>query len=146
MQCGGGLTPPPRKNGYRASGPNVKLEVTIRAALLREGEVGLLSLPARIGPRDDEVSEAWINYHTDFGRDILGDLTRQEEIAVVLCDQRGTGVTLRSLNALRGDFAAFDAVLASMRPWSMAAFDAAREKEYARWPTMAALWEALENV
>ncbi|PSN82317.1 hypothetical protein B9Q03_14365 [Candidatus Marsarchaeota G2 archaeon OSP_D] len=47
-------------------------------------------------------------------------------------------------NSLRDTFREMLERVSSMKPWSMEGFDRARERVYARYPTVAALWDALQ--
>ncbi len=132
-----------------ALGPGPR--VVIRVGLIEQDGVGLVSLLLRLGPeREDgsDVWECWINACAE-GDHALSDLARQKRVVVLLYGDRPGSLlwherAIASPNALRADFRRIAEAVATLRPWGMAQFDAAREAVYSRYSTPQALWEAMD--
>ncbi len=124
------------------AGPRVE----IRTALLVEGDVALIPLFVRLGASHEKVYETWLNAHqTGGGMQFLADLATQPRIAVILYGDRGRERAIQSPNLLRDSFAEILARVGPLPAWTMAEFDAARERLYTRYPSPGALWQGLER-
>lgn len=125
-----------------------------RAALMVESGVGLVPIIVRLGRSQqqeflDEYYEAWFNVHQGEpggGLVYLDDLIRQSRLSVILFCDRGRQRAIGAANLLGETFAEMKRQLAVLPAWSMQTFDAARERVYARLPTVEALWDHLESV
>ncbi len=125
-------------------GPGPRVE--IRAALLDEGGVALIPLFVRLGASHEKVYETWLNVHqTGGGMQFLKDLASQPRIAVILYGDCGRERAIQSPNLLRETFAQLMFEVVRLPPWTMAEFDAARGRVYARHPSPGALWQGLER-
>jgi len=115
-------------------------------ALIVEGDVALIPVLMRTGPGEEEVYESWFNYYAPGpGTDGLPLLAEQGRLPVVFVGDSGRRERALAVpNSLRDTFREMLERVSSMKPWSMEGFDRARERVYARYPTVAALWDALQ--
>lgn len=136
---------------FKALGPSPA--VSFRAGLIVRDAVGLIPILVRVGPEEPErVYETWLNVHQggpDGGKRYLEDLATQDRLVVLLFGDQGRKErALRVSNQLM-DFArkALEegGGLATLPPWPMDAFDAARQGVYERYPTVWELWKALDQ-
>jgi len=115
--------------------------IEIRASLIREADVYLIPLLTCI---EGELYETWINYHAEGGRQAVECLAIQDHLTIHLYDDdRHRARSLAIPHHLTEFWREAARLLAPSPPWSMAAFDAARERVYRRYPTVQALWDAL---
>lgn len=70
----------------------------------------------------------------------LDDLARQPRILVVLYGDNGRERTIEFASLLQDTFASMRSRVQELPPWSMQAFDLARERFYLRHPTPQKLW------
>lgn len=123
--------------------------IEVRAGAIEQAGITLIPVLVRIGAvHPESIYESWLNAHQPetAGLAALGDLATQPQLAVHLVGDRGA--IERSLavgNRLQGFAREVLTQLRTQPPWSMAAFDAAREEVYARHPTVHALWLALSS-
>jgi len=115
--------------------------VEVRAGLFREGSVWLLAILLKAA---GELYETWFNYcQPDGGEECLMDWTRQKTLAIIFYGDRGRERAISIRNPLADIARQALPVLRQAEPWGMAEFDAVRERLYARYPTVRALWDAL---
>lgn len=115
----------------------------LHAGTFQEGDVYLIALLIRAGGVEGELYETWINYHqTGGGEQYLEDLAQQEELAIFFYDNVRRRRSIHINNPWREFAQESLAILRKTEPWSMEAFNAAREQLYQDYPTVANLWEA----
>lgn len=115
--------------------------VRIRAGLIVENDVRLLPVLIQVS---GELYESWMNYHAEACPPALGCLALQEQIRLHFFDDRGTCArVIAAPNSLQAFWRDTLRSLAQTPPWSMAAFDAARDRVYAMYPSVPDLWRAL---
>lgn len=124
-------------------GPSPYME--FRAALLVEGEVALIPILVQLNREREAIYETWLNvYQTGGGMVFLQDLASQPRLLIVLYGDRGRERAITGPNVLRESFAEMMVHVSTLRPWSMADFDRARERIYRRYPSPKALWRGLK--
>lgn len=117
--------------------------VHVRAGLIVESGVLLLPVLIKVS---GELYETWMNYHAEVCPPALACLALQEQIALHFFNGRGVRVRVIAVpNHLQTFWRETLRTLAQAPPWSMAAFDAARERIYATYPTIPDLWRALRT-
>lgn len=117
--------------------------IEFRMAVLEERGVLLVPVMIRVGV---ELYECWINHHAEDAKTsrVLGTLAIQERL--VLHCWGDAGARIRSLavsNPHGATWAEAAHRCAAAPPWSMRAFDVARDAVYRRHPTVMQLWSAL---
>jgi hypothetical protein len=123
------------------------VRVHTKTALIEQDGVGLVPLMVQI--EDWEPFETWINYYqsqdgVDFreGRRVFRALTERDVLALAFyTPAEGRRIAVR--NSLAPTMREIARRLQAMSPWTMRAFDAARDKLYARYPTVQDLWDML---
>jgi hypothetical protein len=121
--------------------------VEFRAAAFDEGGVVVLPILLRLGREDPgSVYETCMNAYQIEGENVyLQDLARQNHIRIHLFDDAGQLVhSLMAPNGLQELAIAVLARRADYQPSTTAAFEYARERLYANYADMQALWQALE--
>ena len=73
----------------------------------------------------------------------LDDLARQPRILVVLYGDNGSERTIAATSLLQSSFREMRVRVRELPPWSMQAFDLARERFYLRHPTPQKLWREM---
>jgi len=122
--------------------------IEFRAGLCGRDGVMLIPVLVRVGPETQEnIYETWINaYQNGDGLKYLMDLSLQDRIVVHF---HGDNCRLeRSLvvsNQLREFITKVIGLVKEAAPWSMSAFDSAREKLYMKYPDVLSLYDALNN-
>jgi hypothetical protein len=115
--------------------------VHVRAGLIVDG--GVLVLPVLIEV-SGELYETWMNYHAEVCPPALACLALQEHIRLHFFDDLGARARVIGLpNHLQAFWRDALRTLAQSQPWPLAAFDAARGRLYAMYPSVPALWHAL---
>lgn len=88
--------------------------------------------------------ETWWNYHRDDGGDkYFDDMIRQSMIPILVYDNHTQRRSILVRNSLAPSFKKYKGKILAATPWAMAEFDNERERIYARYPNVTALWEAL---
>jgi hypothetical protein len=121
--------------------------VEFRAGAFDEGGVVVLPILLRLGPEEPGyVYDTWMNAYQIEGENVyLQDLARQDHICIHLCDEPGRQVhTLTVPNCLCELALAVLMRQADYQPSTPAAFEYARERFYANYTDVRALWHALE--
>lgn len=117
--------------------------IHVRAGLIVESGVLLLPVLIKVS---GELYETWMNYHAEVCPPALACLAIQEQIGLHFFDDRGVRARAIAVpNQLQAFWRDTLRTLAQAPPWSMAAFDAARERVYATYPTVRDLWHALRQ-
>lgn len=118
-------------------------QVILRAGQIEQDNVLLVAVLLRIG---GAYYETWWNYHqTSGGAQYFEDMATQERIALVFfTPERTRQIAIR--NSLAPFFASVGRAAAALPAWTMRDFDAARDKIYARFPTVTKLWNHLERI
>ncbi len=115
--------------------------VHVRAGLIVDG--GILLLPVLIQV-SGELYETWMNYHAEVCPPALACLALQEQIGLHFFDDRGARARVIGVpNHLQTFWRDALRTLAQSQPWPLAAFDAARVRVYAMYPSVPDLWRAL---
>ncbi len=120
------------------------VQVELRTGLFADQGVMLVAVIFRI---EGEYYETWWNYHQTggVGPQHFSDMTTQARIPILFF----TPEMARSI-AIQNSLAPFfdDAAkrIQRMPAWSMQDFEAARERVYARFPTVTKLWNALRRI
>jgi hypothetical protein len=106
---------------------------------------GVLLLPVLIQV-SGELYETWMNYHAEVCPPALACLALQEQIVLHFFDDRGMSARVIAVpNQLQAFWRGTLRTLAQTSPWSPAAFDAARDRVYAIYPTVPDLLRALNR-
>jgi hypothetical protein len=117
--------------------------VHVRAGLIVESGVLLLPVLIKVS---GELYETWMNYHAEVCPPALACLALQEQIGLHFFDDRGVRARVIAVpNQLQAFWQDTLRTLAQSPPWSMEAFDAARGRVYATYPTVLKLWHALRR-
>jgi hypothetical protein len=117
--------------------------VHVRAGLIVESGVLLLPVLIKVS---GELYETWMNYHAEVCPPALACLALQEQIGLHFFDDRSVRARVIAVpNQLQAFWRDTLRTLAQAPPWSMAAFDAARDRVYASYPTVPDLWHALRT-
>ncbi len=91
-----------------------------------------------------ELYETWMNYHAEVCLPALACLALQEEISLHFFDDRSARAKVIAVpNQLRTFWRDTMRRLAKSPPWSLAAFDVARDRVLAMCPTVSDLWRSL---
>jgi hypothetical protein len=120
--------------------------VEFRAGAFDEGGVVVLPILLRLGPEEPGcVYDTWMNAYQIEGQNVyLQDLARQDHICIHLCDEAGREVqTLTVPNCLCELALAVLMRQVDYQPSTPAAFEYARERFYANYTDVQALWHAL---
>jgi hypothetical protein len=120
--------------------------VEFRAGAFDEGGVVVLPILLRLGTEEPGcLYDTWMNAYQIEGENVyLQDLARQDHICIHLCDDTGRPVhTLTAPNRLCELALAVLTRQADYQPSTPAAFEYARERLYANYADMQALWHAL---
>lgn len=126
----------------KAFGENPRVE--LRAGLFQEADVFLVAVLLRIG---GEYYETWWNiYQTgDDGPLHFLQMSTQKRIPILFFTPEMTrSIAVR--NSLAPFFQDASEQIAGARVWTMQEFDAARERIYARFPTVTKLWNHLGRI
>jgi hypothetical protein len=121
--------------------------VAFRADAFDEGGVVVLPILLRLGAETSGcVYDTWMNAYQIEGENIyLHDLARQDHIRIHLYDDAGRPLhTLTAPNHLRGLAMAVMARQASYQASTEAAFEYARERFFANYTDLEALWHVLK--
>jgi len=120
--------------------------VSFRAGLWPFDNVMLIPVLVQVGPETPEtIYESWINVHATGQQNPLEDLAMQPRIVVHLYGDACQLVRSLTVSNQLQMFAREALLkLRDGQPWSMQAFDAAREEIYAKHATVWDLWQALE--
>lgn len=121
---------------------DAQVGVHVRAGLLGVADVLLYVNLIRI---KDQVFEIWWNWHSPL-RPRFENLFDQDEMILAFLSDSPTPVeVVRASWAELGreDLRKARGQIESSEPWSMDAFDSARNAVYESYPTLVALWEAL---
>ena len=116
--------------------------ITVKTGFFVEDGVGVLAIAMRI---EDQVFETWLNRHLD-GRleESFEDLAQQEKLHFnFYVDDVKPARSIWIPNVERDTFARILEALNELEPWPMAAFDRARVRIEARFPSVQALWDGL---
>jgi len=117
------------------------LFVVIRTGLIVERGVHLV--PVLLSIENGPPYECWFNYHqAGDGRDYFNDLSTQERIPILIYASK-IARRLTVPNYLGPLFANYAAAMPA-QPWTMQAFNAARNLVYARYPEVNDLWDELD--
>lgn len=115
--------------------------VHVRAALIVETGVVLLPVLIQVS---GELYETWMNYHAELCPPALACLALQEQIGLHFFDDRGIRARVIAVpNHLQPFWRGTLRTLAQTPRWSLATFDAARDRLYAAYPTVGDLWRAV---
>ncbi len=89
--------------------------------------------------------ETWWNYHAedDYGKKSFDDMIQQLMVPVLIYDDRQKRRSVGIRNSLSPFFKKYKEKILAAPAWEMKDFDAERGKIYSRYPSVAALWEAL---
>jgi hypothetical protein len=120
--------------------------VEFRAGAFDEGGVMVLPILLRLGPEESGgVYATWMNAYQIEGQNVhLQDLARQDRICIHLYDEAGRPVqTLTAPNSLCELALSVLTRQADYQPSTPAAFEYARERFYANYTDVRALWHAL---
>lgn len=120
-------------------------EIEFRAGVIYQNNIALIPVLVRIGPGTHEnIYETWINIHQpEDGFRYVRDLSTQDRIVIHLYGDRcKLERSLKVSNQLE-IFSQNIAFLHGTAPWSMSAFDTAREKIYEKYPDVVSLWNSL---
>lgn len=122
-------------------GKNPVLE--LRFGVFHEQGVVLVTLMLKA---DNELYEAWVNFHAVGGAEALADLSTQSTLPIVLYTKRPRPErTLGIPNRLRLAVANAAELCRSASAWEMRDFDIAREGVYRLYPSVQALWDILAS-
>lgn len=136
-----------REETGRIEGLGPHPEIEFRAGAIEQDGILLLPILLRVGPfTADSVYETWMNAHQPerAGQLAIGDLAIQPRLVVHLY-----GDDCRLVRSLRvGNHLQVWARKALSRvttdpPWTMSAFDEAREQIYARYTRVVDLWNGM---
>ncbi len=118
--------------------------IEFRSGAITEEAVVLVPILIRV---QDELYECWVNHWAEANSQrVLGTLAIQERLVLHCFGDEGTRIrSLRVSNPHRAFFAEVSRTCATAAPWSMPAFDAARERLYTRHPSVRDLWNALRR-
>lgn len=121
--------------------------IEFRAGGIEQSGVLLFPVLVRVGKDHREsIYETWINAHAVGQPNPLDTLLVQPRIVVHLYGDRCELVrTLQVTNLLQPFPRQALDKLSEYPPWSMSAFDRARELTYRDWPDVSALWQALQK-
>ena len=123
--------------------------IEIRAAIIYQDAVGLVPVLVRIGEeRQENIFETWWNYCASDGSGPGLFRTMASQPRVALCffgDSRAQERAIEVVNSWGEFFRRAGDILSAMPAWPMAAFDQAREKVYGKYPSVMALWRAVEK-
>jgi hypothetical protein len=115
--------------------------IELRMAIIEERGVLLVPVLIRVGA---ELYECWINHHADpQTQRVLGTLAIQERLVLHCYGEGGRARSLAVSNPHGAFFAEAARRCASVPPWGMRDFDAARERIYRKHPTVKKLWGSL---
>jgi hypothetical protein len=118
-----------------------QVSIEVRCGLLREANIGLVPVMLRV---EGEIYETWGNWHNPYAARCLRSFAQQDKLVIAfLVNSLTPERTLWTPNTLQETFGAMMTELEKMTPWSMSAFDAARERVYQRYPNPQALWAGL---
>jgi hypothetical protein len=120
--------------------------VEFRARAFDEGGVVVLPILLRLGTEESGcVYDTWMNAYQIEGQNVhLQDLARQDRICIHLYDEAGRPVqTLTAPNSLCELALSVLTRQADYQPSTPAAFEYARERFYANYTDVRALWHAL---
>ena len=88
--------------------------------------------------------ETWWNYHQEGGGEkYFEDMTRQLTLPILVYDEQSKRRSVMVRNSLSSIFRSYADKLRLKPPWSMKAFDAARDRIYDEHATVIDLWNAL---
>lgn len=131
---------PSRVRGF---GPSPRVE--LRLGLYMEGSIALIPLMVGVGSgKRQELYETWINLHQlgGAGPDVLHRLAIQATIRLLFYGGRRERA-IEVPNRIGPAVAQIGERVADLPAWSMAGFDAARDRLYERFPSVRALWAEL---
>lgn len=124
-------------------GPGPRVE--IRTSLDIRNGVALIPLLVQIGRYDTvEVYETWVNASNPEGVRCLDLLISRPQFLVIFFGDKGRERNISATNVSQQAFSAMKTTIQEMAPWSMAAFDLAREEMYQEHSSVQALWNALK--
>lgn len=113
--------------------------VEVRAGAFLQDDVWIVAVLFRVG---EELYECWFNYHQPMGWKYFRSLAKQDAFTIEFYTPDLAKV-VRVRNGLRHFFEEILSRITECAPWNMSAFDAARAKVYAEYPSVQALWDAL---
>jgi len=130
------------EHDWRVNGLGQKPDIVLRAGAFEQDGVLLVAVLMKVS---GELYESWFNYYqtSEIGPQYFRDLIEQPTITFAFFTPEPTRV-LAIANNLGAFFTQAQARAAALKPWSMRQFDAAREKIYQRFPTVARLWKEVK--
>lgn len=128
-----------RERQWRVKGLGRNPDVELRCCAFEQDGVLLVAVLMKVS---GELYESWFNYYqTTGGEPYFHDLIEQPTVTFAFFTPEPTRM-LSIKNRVGGFFQQTLERTRQMEPWSMRDFDAAREKVYARYPTVSKLWKA----
>lgn len=117
-------------------------QIALRAGMFTEGDVLLVAIMIKVN--QEPPYDTWLNYHqSGGGQDYIDDLASQERLPILFYTEAGRKRSISIRNGLADFIATVAPALSAAPPWTMQAFDAARDRLYTRYPDQAALWRTL---
>ncbi len=128
--------------------PHVKnlpkeVSIDVRNTLFTCSGVGIITVILRI---EGEIYETWWNFHNPLFKQCFYDMSKQEKLLVSFyVDNIKPVRTIWTPNILREGFSKIINTLQEMPPWTMQAFDTAKEELYREYATPTDLWNSLNK-
>jgi hypothetical protein len=118
-----------------------EVPVEVRSGLFVRSNVGLVTVMLGVA---EEIYETWWNFHVPVIQECFHGAMKQEKLLVVVYGKTADPArVIWTPNVLRDRFAKIIKSLEGMKPWTMNAFDLARNQVYGEYATPQALWAHL---
>ena len=121
-------------------------EIELRAGVLEQDGVLLIPVLLRVGKEVQEnIWETWWNFYASDLPPKFKDLSRQDELFIFFYGDSGNRErTIKCRNSWKDFFKQAYQLCVVHPSWSMSDYDNAREKIYARHPTVMDLWRSMQ--
>jgi hypothetical protein len=106
---------------------------------------GVMPVVLMLKAGEDMLYDGWLNYHSPDGEENIRCLMRQERLIFQFYDRYECRRTLAAENSIKEIMHDQVEEIKKCRPWSMKAFDRAKERLYEIYPTGQALWENMSK-
>ena len=120
--------------------------VKLRPGAFYHPDIVLIVVMFQVGGNADQIFETWFNYYAgeSMGKIAFEDLGTQENIGFHFYGDNGRRIKSVAIkNSLKDFFISATEGAQKVVPWSMPAFDSARDKLYKNYPTPGVLWDHL---